>query len=240
VQVLAEMATNGYENVQLARFSDADYRGLAGCLAESCQELSVVVLPTEEKVLDWAYPVYTLSTHNVAARTGRPYEQLRQRLHKIDRFLLRVETIVLERDEEKLLRLVTDWTSKFSDTSYTPTDLMGPTQALFRIWQAYPDKFSGQIVSLGGQVMSYCVWEKPIRPEWPANQLLTAASHDIKGASEWQMVLMCEELSSKNVGLVNIGGSEDHGLDRYKRKFSPIQALRVGSLKIHRKVDHAL
>lgn len=124
------------------------------------------------------------------------------------------------------------WATTFGTSEYSFSDLTSPAIKALEMLCDSPQHFSGQVIYINDIVESFCIWEKPVLEALPANQLVVCSTNSIKGLSEWQVVKMCEELHENGTRQVNIGGSECHGLDRFKRKFAPISSRSLESIKV--------
>jgi hypothetical protein len=228
--LIANADFNKY-GLQLSRFTDEQHKNFLSFMAtRSKRHIKINCMP--ETRLDWGYPVNILSTSALTVRNTSGFTQLRQRLRKIDAGALYVQTIDISSHRQGIRDLLAKWASKYKHVGYSLNDLISPSQKLFTILENNLKFFGGQVIFIDGVIESFCLWENPVLPGLPANALAMISSHDRKGLSEWQIVLMCEQLNAEAVPLVNIGGSETLTLDRFKRKFAPYQRIPLFSLEI--------
>lgn len=221
------------QNVRIARLSDAATRRL---LAKSEGNETFTLQEVPEDVLDWKYPIYVLNTDDVLKRVGGGFEQIRQRLRKLDRNELQIEPLDPTKSVNELLSFIQTWAASLKRTHpYHLHDLIQPSRAILDIFQTHPKKFSGQVIRMSGAIVSFALWEIPLIDGMPANEFAVASCHRIKGLSEWQIVTMCEQLNETGIRQVNIGGSEVIGLDRFKRKFNPEITEVLHSLEVIRR-----
>lgn len=218
-----------YKIIKLARFTDIQKEAFL-CSADSYSHLSLK--PVIEMCLDWQYPAYVLNTQNLITRTGAGFERIRQRLRKLDRDAFSARPLTPSIAQNELRNHIKRWASNFNHDGYTFEDLISPASKLIDIFCSHPERLSGQVIYIDNKIESYCIWENPVHPDLPANELAISSSNYIKGLSEWQMVTMCAALHSHGINTVNIGGSETHSLDRYKRKFSPVQTFALNSIEV--------
>lgn len=228
-EVIANLIASG-RKVHLSRFTKSQADAFANAWRTSQRTLTFEFKLIEETRLDWTYPVHILSTSAVRTRSGARLAQLRQRLHKLDRARLEVEPLAVTRHADEIDDLALRWAGASTRENFSQADLIGPARALLRLMRDHPRTLAGLTVRIDGQLESYCVWER-CPSSTLANELVIASNNTIAGLSEWQVVLMCEELEYSGVSLVNLGGSESHGLDRFKRKFSPVMSIPLFTLE---------
>lgn len=218
-------------DIQLARFSQKQKELLLEQLKVSSNDRKLTLQSMQEEVLDWKYPTYILNTESVLLRKGSGFEQLRQRLRKLEKSSITTAPLDPDRHRKEILKHVNRWANHSSYDCYSLDDLMSPAMRLLDLFESKPSQFSGQVLYINNTLQSYCIWEYPLINGLPANELAIASSKEIQGLSEWQMVLMCEQMYKEGILRVNVGGSETHGLDRFKRKFAPCKSRKLFSLE---------
>jgi hypothetical protein len=216
-------------HVNLVRYGEPQRLNLLKCMEGEPHLRFNVVL---EDVLDWRYPVHVLGTAEVVERVGGGFQQIRQRLRKLDPATFSVVPLSPDIARLEVLNHVYRWATNFGVGDFCMQDLVAPATKMLEMFCARPEHFSGQVIMIRGEIESCCIWENPIRAGQPANQLVVCSSNSIKGLSEWQVVKMCEKLHQDGITSVNLGGSETHGLDRFKRKFAPVMRWRLETIEV--------
>lgn len=183
-------------------------------------------LIVEENFMDWKYPVHILDVAKVVARRGKNYQQIRQRLNQLDIKKCFTKELDAVRDFDVVLKMTTNWAKAFPYGYYSTEDLISPTKKLLELMKDSRLSICGHIIYFDGTPSAYCLWEEQGDI---ANGYAMSANKNIHGLAEYNIVEMCRYLQNKKITKVNIGGSESEGLNRYKKKFSPIQSLNLKS-----------
>lgn len=186
-------------------------------------------LIVEENFLDWKYPVHILDVAGVVERRGKNYQQIRQRLNQLDIKKCIAKEIDVEQDSDIILKMASNWAEDFPYEYYSLEDLISPTKKLLELMKEPQLSIHGHIIYFDDTPSAYCLWEEQ---GTIANGYAMSADKNIPGLAEYNIVKMCHELHSKKVTKVNIGGSESEGLNRYKKKFSPIHSLCLKSCMV--------
>lgn len=228
--ILPHLISTGF-NLRFSRFTDFQKVNLIDVFWKKTRmNMNIKFREVIEEKLDWKYPSHILDTTMVATHQGSNFGRLRQRLRKLDRSLIKVKPLDPKNQRNEIIKLVSNWAEIGNFTGTQTEDLIAPADKILTILIDDKSFCNGQILLIENKIVSYCVWEMPLNDVLPANQLVVSSSHSIPGIAEWQMVLMCEQLMLLGVKKVNLGGSETHGLDRFKRKFSPIESNKLSSL----------
>lgn len=198
------------------------------------------IIPAKETLLDWLFPSYTLSTSSIEKLQGSKFQHIRQRINKLNREDIIIEKLDAHIHRPELIELISKWAYEFNYDDYQLEDLLSPGIKLLDMMQQEHSKLSGQVIRYKNKIESFCIWEKPITGILPANELAIAASKDIKGLSELQMVEMCKALKEDGIEYVNIGGSESTGLDLYKKRFNPVSSHEMGTMEIYLNIPERL
>jgi hypothetical protein len=195
-------------------------------LANTCSELIV-----EEDLLDWKYPIHILDVEAVVFLKGKGYAQIRQRINQLKTEHCTIKDIQNEVDYTIVLNMVKSWIEEFPYDEYSEEDLIQPTKMLLSIMNSKKLKICGQIIYYKEKPAAYCIWEENKNI---ANAFAMAAERKIPGLAEYNIVIMCKKLLNNGIKEVNIGGSETDGLNRYKKKFSPVKSIQLYSCEINR------
>lgn len=178
----------------------------------------------EENLLDWKYPVYILDVDGVVQLKGKGYAQIRQRLNQLLLDSCKSKAIKIDDDYPIITSMVKHWAEEFPYYDYSIDDLLQPTQKLLTLMK--DDRFclNGQIIYYNDVPSAYCIWEER---GTVANAFAMSADRKIPGLAEYNIVEACRCVRHRGINKMNIGGSETEGLNRYKRKFNPVDAIRL-------------
>jgi hypothetical protein len=216
--------------VRLARFTDTQkHEFIRQCRAKT--DGAIDVHAVVEDVLDWRYPTYVLDTASVGALNGGTFEQVRQRLHKVDESVVEFRSINMDRDADEIIAFIQQWAAARVDDDEAQHHLIGPTLAAIELMSTDPNGINGLSLYIHGALAAYAIWELPLVEGLPANILVNCAAHK-PGIGEWLFVGVCRSLAEQHITGLNVGGSESHGLDRYKRKFGNPTPIPLNSLLI--------
>ena len=212
---MALRALKGNErNVRLAR-------------ADSHMALPTVATADMEKVaeemLDWRYAVHVLDTQRVSEHRGRRFQEVRTALNQMDDS--RVEAVDLE--PAKHGGNVRDIVEEWADDETAVRECYDRLLDLFVKLSLH-----GRILFYDGKASGFSIWEETEPERGLANAFAHIGLHDIRGMSRLVMVDMCRTLSERGISRVCIGGSENEGLDHFKRKFCPVESIDLCSYSV--------
>lgn len=212
-----------HEAIQLGRITpDA----LAFHTAELARLKATLV---EELVLDWRYPCHVLGTRLLLDRQGQAFKDFRKNLARAERARLTVRSIDPKADIPLLRALATSWADHHRAVHGGHVPQNAPEDPLIGGTAAVLDLMERGVLSIRGVLIStdkpqgFMIWEETDPVARHANGLCNVAMPGLKGASELSYAAMCEELAARGFETVCIGGSEEAGLDTFKRKLCPIQ-----------------
>lgn len=211
------------EDVSLGRYPEA-YK-------EEINQANFQAVP--EDLLDWLYPTRILSTSDVYNLYGKGFQQVRQRLNQLDKTHLKTDLIQIKHDRQELLDVVYGWACQHGGENYTYDDLTGPSNALLELMKNADLRLYGQKILYKGRIKAFCIYEAA--NNIIANEFAISADKNMPGLSELQTYEMCKRLHAAGIKYVNLGGSETLGLDRFKKKFSPIISHRLQTYKLKMK-----
>ena len=178
----------------------------------------------EEPLLDWKYPIQILDVEKVVEHKGKSFQQLRQRLNNINLNVSQMRPLNIYEDELIIRNIAKKWVDKFPYKVYSDDDLISPTTALVNLMKSPELNIYGHIVYYCGRASAYSIWEESGNV---SNVYAMTADRNIPGLAELNIVIMCQTLFLKGIELVNLGGSESEGLNRYKKKFAPIHSIEL-------------
>lgn len=186
----------------------------------------------DEEILDWKYPVHTLSTEAVYRHTGHQFKDFRKNIARARSSSITHRSIVDKNDALILRAIAQKWAKSRNHNlgeeyvrdlepyTWLATSIVSGILAL-----------DGRIVFESGQPVAFILWEKDSKQGVSCSiASLSATSH--KGYNEYLYFLMCQDLFEKGIIKVCIGGSETDGLDRFKRKMNPVISTQLKTIAI--------
>lgn len=186
-------------------------------------------LLVEEDLLDWKYPVHILDVDSVVQLKGKGFAQIRQRLNQLLLDSCKSKLIKINDDYTIIINMVKNWIEEFPYSNYNIDDLLQPTQKLLTLMKDDTLCINGQIIYYNGVPSAYCIWEER---GTIANAFAMSADRKISGLAEYNIVEACRYMKNRNIHKLNIGGSETEGLNRYKRKFNPVDSIDLYTWEI--------
>jgi len=190
--------------------------------------VGVKLVPVIEQKLDWMYPCVILSTERVVALIGAGFENVRGRLRQIDQKSVVVRDIDIKRDKEEITNFVGRW-AKNKDAQYIE-NYLSPYICLLDLMESGLVTLYGRLIYYNNKLSGFSIYERPASDLNIANAFSFIGDHDTKGMSEYVVWDMCQKLLSDKVSKVNLGGSENFGLNRFKNKFDPIKLVKIYTL----------
>ena len=195
-------------NIQFARFETPPF--LNG--------FSRSVVGTQETTLDWAYPVHTLSTSLVSEHKGGGFQHFRQKHNKLKGKKISAVDLDPRKHSEEIASILQKWSPDEKQDVY------------FRLLDMFDyAPLAGRIIYVDGEPVGFSIFEKTNPEKGIANAFAHIGLHEVTGASQHVMLDMCQSLLKDGFEKVCIGGSEDEGLDRFKRNLCPIESVSLQS-----------
>ncbi len=210
------------DQIQLARMSNQDHLLLAW--SEATGEF--VIKP--EGVLDWAYPVHTLSTAKLAKHEGHVFKDFRKNIGRALRRNSDLTLVSKPSDRHIMLEITNAWANSSVHDGYSKNDLIMPTRKIVSLMENSDLPLNAIITWESGQPVGFIVWEETSSKRAFANSV-SGISTGGKGASEFLYYAMTTTLAERGYEQVCIGGSETEGLDQFKRKMNPIASIPLQS-----------
>lgn len=186
-----------------------------------------------EDVLDWTYPVYTLSTKDVVEAKGKHFKNFRYDIHCINEKEIEIKPIDAMNDVEELKNVIDIWAKGKSKIEYRET--LDCYMHLVSLLQNPALNMDGLKFYRNGVLVAYEVWSIPCPKKRVANNLagMNINAHEgLQGFSSYQYYTVCKKLLEQGIDLVCIGGSETAGLDHFKRKMKPAQSKILKSIQV--------
>jgi hypothetical protein len=216
------------DDIRFARLSPRDAEEVVTHLSWTTKGRRYEVV--EEHVLDWLFPVHTLSTGLVSERKGGAFENFRNCTHRVDRARIRVEPLDIRAHYFDLMALSLRWAKDRACARYSVSDLFDPHAAVIRMIRESGLDTGGSVVFMDDVCVSFAVWERPADKSLPASSVALLSHGPSRGLPEFQQFEMSRALRAEGIGRVCIGGSETVGLDTYKRKMNPVESLPLVSV----------
>lgn len=222
--------------IQLARHTAQDIQCVNQAMTglPCARKFKIVVRP--EKVLDWLYPVHILDTDVVTAMHGSAFQKIRGKYRQAEAGIR-----VLSLRDDNTLRMMRAclkyWEGSmiFAAKDEGADDLLSYYDTLFAMVMAWPEMFGGLVFLQGRKPVGFTVWDMPARSKEAAgcgNLLANLSDITVTGLSEFMVVETCRHLRESGIERINFGGSENEGLDTFKRKFQPAESLQLCSADI--------
>lgn len=184
-----------------------------------------------EQILDWTYPVYTLSTAAVLEKKGQKFRSFRYDLYQVDPDEIRIEKIDPHADMDDILAVIEFWSSGRDDAE----DIISGYAFLLNLMKNPIFNLSGLKLYKDERLIAFEVWSLLGTDKTVANNLAgmnVNTDENLKGFSSFQYYTVCKTLYEQGVERVCIGGSETVGLDQFKKKMNPVKADVLKSIKV--------
>lgn len=184
-----------------------------------------------EEILDWTYPVYTLSTASVVEAKGGKFRSFRYDLYQVDAKQIAIEKIDPHADMHDILEVIRFWSLGRADAD----DIVSGYSFLLNLMQNPALNMSGLKFYKDNKLIAFEVWSVLQKDKTVANNLAgmnVNSDENLKGFSSFQYYTVCKILHEEGIEKVCIGGSETLGLDHFKRKMNPIKADILKSIKV--------
>ncbi|MHA1539485.1 MAG: hypothetical protein ACTSXQ_03305 [Alphaproteobacteria bacterium] len=190
----------------------------------------------DEPVLDWRYPVHILSTKNVCKMQGKAFSCFRGRYNKITKnHSLKIRHLsnrLVSQNKHEIEDLLKRWSLQFGER-LSGGDWLGHVELLLNLYQKEDTDLYGTTIYCDDDIVeSVNIFDKPLLDGLASNYLSPFFNKEIKGLSEFSYYTVCSALYNLGFETLNIGGSENEHLDRYKRKFAPIKSIRLKTIEI--------
>lgn len=192
----------------------------------------VTMEPYEERVLDWRYPAYILSTEDVSSLKGKRFMRVRNRVNHFRQGDVKILPLDMRHHSVSVGKLLHKWANAHATSPEEYIALYDPHEnLLFRSIE--DDKgLSGLLVLIDEEIQAVSLWDVSCGLPNFANLFVNISNPVINGLSEFTMVKTCQHLARTNISYLNVGGSETEGLDVYKRKFRPVRCLDMSTINV--------
>ncbi len=188
---------------------------------------------TVDPLLDGNYPVHILSTEKVSSLEGRDIKNVRSQHGKINSDDVEFVSLSDPRSLVFMKAILKYWEGNriAYQENYMPDD-GHYYEALFELLETTPQNFDGIITRYQGRLVGFTIWD--YTGDDTANSLANLIDINTRGLPEYVTVEICRMLSDRGISYFNRGGSEDQGVDYFKRKFAPVKSLDLGIYKVTR------
>lgn len=186
--------------------------------------------PIEEEVLDWKYPARILSTLNTAQMLGHEYMLIRNRVRQTHKYSLDVKPLSVEHVPE-IETLALRWANKQAENPDELIDLVTPYKETLRLLKSKKLGLDGLVFIAEGQIQAVTMWDISNPIHKVGNLYMNLCNVTYRGLSEFSIQATASKLCADGISLLNLGGSETAGLDRYKNKFVPVLSVNLCSLE---------
>jgi hypothetical protein len=185
--------------------------------------------PQAETILDWTYPIHVISAEKVIEHRGGEYNNFRSHLNKAFRAGYSAQPLNANAHYDDALEIVTRWAKDGKKDGYTFDDLTTPTKQLLNLMKDNALSLSGVIVFDGVKPVGFWIWDEGDTKHKTAMSLARVSTGD-RGAAEFAGLKMAEFLKERGFVQICLGGSETESLDKFKRKFGPVQSIELKTI----------
>ena len=186
----------------------------------------------KETVLDWTFPVHTIDCLALSERRGNRYQKIRQAMNKFDSYDVSLKEIDFRSDQILLQKLAHKWEIEKNDRfeNYDQKLENNYFDCLMNLGKNKNTNLDGFILNIGKKPVSFIIWEKPLSKNKTAGLFASQIADQITShLSTYMLVKANDRIIEQGGRFFCLGGSETEGLDRFKRKFLPLQSLELQS-----------
>ncbi len=220
VHELLDLLPTPPNGARLARFDDAQQKLFLSNHPHSIAAANVIA----EDILDWRYPLHTISTEKSSAMPGTK---------KLNEELISIE-IYQSKYFEQVREIGAIYAKIFTEQNpgfpLTEEQIFQSHKDMMDISMGRPDLMSAYVAIYDGAVQGFFVIE-----EFNKNHAINLW-YVFNGATDTlpyaQMAAMCRMLQSRGIQTVNLGGSETESMDFFKTRFQPVRSIAVKSIDI--------
>jgi hypothetical protein len=192
-----------------------------------------------ETKLDWIYPSYDVCLKGLLEPKGSKLKTYRKKIRKFcDRDIEIVRPKILDQQGRRnaVLGVTKSWirTKLKSDDALQSfalrRELMAPYRALAQLNDNFTLEIDGLILKRRGAYVAFSLWERPSSGDIVPCIAALPYSHE-KSLSEYLYYCTARLLESEGYSCMCIGGSETDTLDQFKKKFDPINAHSLQTMR---------
>ncbi len=189
---------------------------------------------SKENILDWAFPVHTINATKLIERKGKKYGRIRQVMNKFDGIDTSVREIDFFNDSSLIKKLSSNWDGNTDHYNQYDITLNMYFETLANIACKEPQiSLNGIIISIDGVDRGFSIWEPALTESKTANLFASqVTSFDMTNLSTYLTIKSVEYALNYGDEYMCLGGSENIGMDRYKRGFIPDISEELITIKI--------
>lgn len=222
---------NGF---QLARVPAAKTRNTQEELDSKYPNMKFIEVP--EYAQDWLYPAQIFCTRSVANLNGGSFGRARGRYNHFRKnnevCVKNLSNGVFCNNKKEIQAFIQRWSDNFKGTSDELSAWLHPLYFMLSVLEKGQCSLDATIIYCNGKIEAINIYEKPAVQNLPANLLFPFYNTSIKGLSEYSIIDLCSRLHDEGIHKLDIGGSETEGLDRYKRKFNPVESKELSTIEV--------
>jgi hypothetical protein len=185
--------------------------------------------PGREEKLDWIYPVHILNIDALVAHKGKHFADFRNNLGRAYRLNTYSLPLDISKHEHLVRQLIFEWAQNH-ESDYSVEDLIMPTHMSLYLKKSSSLPIHGRIIFEDTKPVGFILWEETRPGSGQAVGLCNASISKSKGISEYTYFEMCRALQERGYNRVCVGGSEESGLDAFKRKMAPEYSVELQTL----------
>jgi hypothetical protein len=193
-----------------------------------------------EEKLDWAYPSYDLCVKGLVKPQGPEFSIYRNKIRKFCTEGIEVITakevppdevrVAVRQINESWIRTKLKSGTSIGDQGLTAYELTDPYDALARLSEEVTSDIDGIFLKRDDAYIAFSLWERPrIGDTVPSFAAMTSSYEP--GLSEYLHRCIADRVKDR-YKYICIGGSETEGLDRFKRKFAPVNTHRLRTMRL--------
>lgn len=188
---------------------------------------------TDEHTLDWLYPVHCMSITKVLEESGKDLRFVRQKCRQLGTHEVSVSLM-----NENHLTDIDHLCSVFSEL-YCANDNISFNSNYLEIYNSNiqaariglrSEYLHSYVVKVNESIEGFFIYD--LVNNSVANMLWYCSNRNIRGLPYAQFVASCKHFESLGLQFCNFGGSENEGMDRFKRKFCPVASYPLKTIKI--------
>ncbi|QQR68705.1 MAG: DUF2156 domain-containing protein [Alphaproteobacteria bacterium] len=188
--------------------------------------------PCKEEILDWIFPCHLIDVKEVAGLQGGQFSSVRLWVNRAKRYGVQYMPFSSKLHGSSCADVTLSWAKNRNDSSLNLEDYCSPHLYLLKLSGTQELSLEGLAYHIEGHLKGYAIWEKSAGKIKIANCFGGVVDPGIKGLMDFSVYALCQTLARQGVDFVNLGGSETHGLDQFKRKFQPSTSYQLCSMEI--------
>ncbi len=206
----------------------------SGMVCELNKFLNGRIVEKNEDVLDWAFPVHTIDCNKLLAQKGGKYKRIRQVMKKFNATSPTIREINFTDDFSSIKKMSEDWEKSNQHYDKYNVDFNKYFETLIDVAVRAPSiGLKGIIISIDGIDSGFSIWEHALNKEKIANLFASQVSNfELDSLSAYLTVKSVEHAFLGGAKYMCLGGSENYGMDRYKRGFVPEQSKDLITVEI--------